>query len=135
MATYDDVINLAIRRSLFYPSAEIYANSPAGFYDFGPYGATIKSKLIELWRKTLVQKENFLEIDGAIVMPAQVFKASGHLENFNDPVTQCKKTGAFIRADKLLEEVGEQVNEGTSVEELTRLIRKHKLKSPAGGEL
>ncbi|PIN75356.1 glycine--tRNA ligase [Candidatus Woesearchaeota archaeon CG10_big_fil_rev_8_21_14_0_10_37_12] len=135
MATYDQVINLAVRRSIFYPAAEIYANSPAGFYDYGPYGVSIRKKLEQLWRKTFVQAEGFLEIDGSIILTEQIFKASGHLENFNDPVTQCKKTGQFLRADKLLEDLGEQVNEGTPVEELTKLIRKHNLKSPAGGEL
>ena len=102
MATYEEVVNLALRRSLFYPSSEIYANSPAGFYNYGPYGTTIKRKIVEMWRKELLQKEEMLEIDGSIGMPAEVFKASGHLTLFNDPVTKCKKCGASYRADKLL---------------------------------
>ena len=55
MATYEDVVNLALRRSLFYPASEIYASAPAGFYDFGPFGATIRRKIVELWRKELIQ--------------------------------------------------------------------------------
>ncbi len=131
MATYEDVVNLALRRSLFYPANEIYANAPAGFYDFGPYGATIRRKIVELWRKHLVQKEEFLELDGAITMPEDVFKASGHLTNFNDPITQCKKCNTIHRADKLLEETTKKpYKESAPLEELTAALREHNLKCP-----
>ena len=138
-ATYDDIINLAQRRSLFYPASEIYENAPAGFYDYGPYGATIKRKIVELWRKELVQKEEFIEIDGAITMPQDVFAASGHLTNFNDPVTQCKKCNTIHRADKLLvEKTGEEgkYKEAMSDADLTKALRSHKLVCPKDkGEL
>jgi glycyl-tRNA synthetase len=128
MTKYDDVVNLALRRGLFYPASEIYANAPAGFYDFGPYGATIKRKIIELWRQELVQKEGMLEIDGAITMPADVFKASGHLSGFADPITKCEKCGLTYRADTLLEEeTGNKFQEAAPVEELTKALREAKL--------
>lgn len=131
MATYEDIVNLALRRSLFYPASEIYANAPAGFYDFGPFGATIRRKIVELWRKELIQKEDFLEVDGAVTMPEDVFKASGHLTNFNDPVTQCKKCNTLHRADKLLEEATKKpYKEATPVAELTAALRENKLKCP-----
>jgi glycyl-tRNA synthetase len=131
MGTYEDVVNLALRRSLFYPSCEIYANSPAGFYDYGPYGATIRRKIVDVWRKYLVQQEEFLELDGAVIMPEDVFKSSGHLANFNDPVTQCKKCNTIHRADKLLEEVAKKpFKESAPVEELTAALREHKVKCP-----
>ena len=137
MATYEEVVNLAVRRSLFYPASEIYANAPAGMYDYGPYGSAIRRKIVETWRKHLVQKEDFLEIDGALIMPEDVFKASGHLTNFNDPVTQCKKCNVIHRADKLLEEkTKEQSREAMPVAELTAALRKHKLTCPnCKGEL
>jgi len=124
MVTYEDVVNLALRRSLFYPASEIYPNSPAGFYDYGPYGATIRRKIVELWRKQLVQKEDFLELDGAVIMSEDVFKASGHLANFNDPITQCKKCNTIHRADKLLEEITKKpYKESAPLEELTAGLR------------
>ncbi|MBI4919448.1 glycine--tRNA ligase [archaeon] len=130
MANYDDVINLSIRRSLFYPSSEIY-KGPAGFYNYGPYGSAIKRKIVDLWRKNLVQKEGFLEINGSIAMPEDVFKASGHMTNFNDPVTKCKKCGAFHRADHLLKEkTGEDFKEAMSNEVLTNALRKNKIACP-----
>ena len=128
MSKYEDVVNLALRRSLFYPSSEIYADHPAGFYDFGPYGAAIKRKVIDLWRRELVQKEDFLEIEGALGMPVDVFKASGHLESFNDPVTVCKKCGAVYRADQLLTDITKkEFKEAMDPKELTQALRKNKI--------
>jgi glycyl-tRNA synthetase len=137
MGTYEDVTNLALRRSLFFPASEIYANAPAGFYDFGPYGATIRRKIVETWRKQLVQKEDFFELDGAVIMPEDVFKASGHLTNFNDPITQCKKCNTIHRADKLLEEVTKKpYKEAMPLQELTAALKEHKVKCPkCKGEL
>ncbi|MEM3154051.1 MAG: glycine--tRNA ligase [Candidatus Woesearchaeota archaeon] len=137
MVTYEDIVNLALRRSLFYPASEIYANAPAGLYDFGPYGATIRRKIVEIWRKHLVQKEEFLELDGSVIMPEDVFKSSGHLANFNDPITQCKKCNIIHRADKLLEEKTKKTyKESAPLEELTAALREHKVKCPkCKGEL
>jgi len=130
---YDDVINLAQRRSLFYPACEIYPGHISGFFDYGPYGAAIKRKIIDLWRKELIKKEDFFEIDGAIVMHEEVFNSSGHLKNFKDPITTCTKCNLIFRADKLLEE---NVKEGSfkeamSNDELTSALRKYKIKCPS----
>jgi glycyl-tRNA synthetase len=123
-----DILNLASRRSLFYPSAEIYSDSLAGFWDFGPYGATIRRKIIDVWRQHFLQKEGFVEIYGAQILPEPVFKASGHLDNFNDPIVQCKKCHSFFRADKLIEEkTGENVPESLGVKELGDMIAKNKI--------
>jgi len=116
------LVNLALRRSIFYPANEIY-ESPAGFYDYGPYGAAIKRKIVEGWRRQLLQKEKFLEIDGAMTMPEDVFKASGHLTDFNDPMTQCTKCNTIHRADQLLAEKGKEFKEATPVEELTKALK------------
>ena len=127
--TYDDIINLATRRSFFFPAAEIYDNYPGGFFDFGPYGTALKRKIVDLWRKELVKKEDFMEIDGAIMLPEDVFQSSGHLKAFKDPVTVCKKCNSVFRADQLLEEnvKGGNFKEAMSNEELTEALRKHKI--------
>ena len=104
MADSEDITNIALRRSIFYPAAEIYSNSPSGFWEFGPVGEAIRRKIIEFWRKEFVQKEGFAEIYGAQILPEAVFKASGHLINFNDPVAQCKKCKSLHRADQLIAE-------------------------------
>lgn len=127
---YDALVNLALRRALFYPASEIYSSAPAGFYDFGPYGATIRRKIIDVWRKHFVQAQDFLEIDGAITLPEDVFKASGHLDSFNDPMTQCTKCNTIHRADKLLEEQGLDFKEATPINELSAALVKHKSVCP-----
>ncbi|HLC36963.1 MAG TPA: glycine--tRNA ligase [archaeon] len=133
----EEIINLASRRSLFYPSAEIYPESMSGFWDFGPDGETIRRKIIDFWRNELVEKEGFLEIFGAQILPEKVFQASGHLESFNDPIAQCGKCSSFFRADKLLEEkTGASLPESMKTEEFDKLILKHKADcSKCGGTL
>jgi glycyl-tRNA synthetase len=131
MTKYEDVVNWALRRGVFFPSSEIYANAPAGFYEFGPYGATIRRKIIETWRKEIVNKTGMLEIYGAQIMPADVFKASGHLASFNDPVSQCVKCQVLHRADKLLEDAtGKHYPEAMANDEFTKEITAHKLVCP-----
>jgi len=127
----EEIANLALRRSLFFPSAGIYSGSPSGFFDFGPDGETIRRKIIGLWRKQLVEREGFVEIFGSQILPEPVFKASGHLENFNDPILQCRKCNSLHRADKLIEgQSNGIVPESLSTKELDKLVKKHKVKCP-----
>jgi glycyl-tRNA synthetase len=139
MQKYEEIINLALRRSLFFPASEIYQNYPAGFFDFGPYGAVIKRKIIQKWRRELIQNEDFLEIEGSVFMPSEVFKASGHLEKFNDPITICKKCKTTYRIDKLLtEQTGKEFTEAMPLNELTEEMKKNKItctKKKCSGEL
>ena len=112
-----DVTNLAARRGLYFPSAEIYHDAHAGFFDYGPEGARIKHRIIQLWRRLLVEREGALEIDGSTILPESVFRASGHLENFNDPLVICSTCKTPYRVDKLVEEkVGHEIPEGASLE-------------------
>ena len=127
----DDTINLALRRALFYPAAEIYSSSASGFFDFGPDGETIRRKIIDFWRNELVEREGFFEIYGAQILPEEVFKASGHLESFNDPIVQCSKCHSLHRADKIIEEkINDVVPESLSTPEIDDLIKKHKVVCP-----
>ena len=64
-----NVNELSLRRSIFFPTAEIYANSPSGFWEYGPVGSKIKRKVIDFWRKELAEKENALEISGSNLLP------------------------------------------------------------------
>ncbi len=130
----EEIANLALRRSLFFPSAGIYAGSPSGFFDFGPDGETIRRKIINLWRKQLVEKESMFEIFGSQILPEPVFRASGHIQNFNDPIVQCSKCNSLHRADKLIEVHSKGiVPESLSTTELDKLIKKHSVKCPKCG--
>ncbi len=130
MGSYQDVVNLALRRGLFFPAGEIYSGALRGFYDFGPYGAALKRKIVNVWRNELIKKEDMFEINGALILPEPVFKSSGHLANFSDPVTTCGKCGIVHRADQLLD--GE-FKESTPVEELTKGLRNNKIVCPSCG--
>ncbi len=128
---YNELLELASRKSIFYPSSEIY-NAPAGFWSFGPIGESIRRRLIDFWRKEFVQKNEMLEIDGSITLPEEVFKASGHLKNMVDPEAVCKKCKGRFRADKLLsEKLNKIVQESLSEEEFNTMIKKNNIRCPS----
>lgn len=131
---YNKIMELARRRGFFWPSYEIYGGV-AGFYDFGPYGAVLKKRIIEKWRKFIVEDHSnyVVEIETPIIGPSRVYEASGHVENFTDPIVSCLKCGRRFRADHLIEEKLGIDAEGLSPEEMTRLIREHDIRCPVCG--
>lgn len=132
---YEEISNLALRRGIYFPTAEIYAGAPSGFWEYGPVGERLRQKIVELWRKELVLKEGFVEIFGSQILPRSVFEASGHLESFNDPIVQCKNCHSFYRADKIIEEhTKENVPESLPIEKLDELIKKHGIKCSKCGK-
>jgi len=123
-----DLIELAKRRGFFWPSSLIHG-SLAGFYDYGHVGTLVKRKWEDLWRGFFLRLgESFYEISPSVIMPEQVFKASGHLESFVDPIVKCKKCGNVERADHILEDLLKENFEGLSTTELDSIIRKHNIK-------
>jgi glycyl-tRNA synthetase len=130
----DALVDVAIRRSILIPSAEIYG-SPAGFFDYGPIGCAIKRKIENLWRNEMLVKEGFHEIETSMILPGAVLVASGHAENFKDPIVSCKKCNSRFRADHLLAEnegarrAGIKA-EGLPAEKLALLLREHNVVCP-----
>ncbi len=130
----DRLMDVAIRRSFLMPSSEIYG-SPAGFYDYGPVGCAIKRKLENLWRSEMLQKEGFHEIETSIVVPEAVLKASGHAENFADPLVSCSSCRQKFRADHLIEASKEAKKDGVKPAglppaELSALLKKYAVACP-----
>jgi glycyl-tRNA synthetase len=127
---------LAKRRGFFYMSNEIYGGL-TGFYDYGSVGTLIKRNIESLWRKHFLSiGENSFEIEPTDVMAENVFVASGHIKNFIDPSVRCKKEGIYYRADHIIGNVLKKSVEGKSAEELSKLIKEHKIRCPkCGGEL
>jgi len=123
-------IDLAKRRGFFWQSSEIYGGT-SGMFDYGPLGLLLKRKLINKWRNFFVrQEDNVFEIETSIIQPEKVFEASGHLDSFIDPVTQCKKCNSIFRADNLIEEATKEFVEGKKPEELTKIIKENNIKCP-----
>lgn len=122
-----DLIDIAKRRGIFWQSAQLHG-SIAGFSDYGHIGKRIKNKLEQCWRTFFLGlDDHFHEIETSLIMPEAVFRASGHLRSFVDPVVKCGKCGSTERADHLLEAHLKEKFEGLSPAELLGLIKKHKL--------
>ena len=124
-------MELALRRGFFFPSSEIYPQAPAGFYEYGPLGVSLRNRFLQHWRKYLLKPEGTIEIDGATIMAKDVFAASGHLEGFADLIVQCSKCHSIFRADRLVsEKLQKLVPERTTPSELTQIIRTESIKCP-----
>ena len=121
---------IAKRRGFFWQSSEIYGGL-SGFYDYAHLGAAIKKKWENLWRGYFLGlDDNFYEIDCSNIMPEGVFKASGHLESFVDPIVKCKKCGNIERADQIIEEILKESFEGLTNSQIDEIIAKHNIRCP-----
>lgn len=93
-----------------YQSSEVYDGLSA-VYDYGPYGVELKNNLKEYWWKSMVQmNENIVGIDAAIFMHPKTWKASGHVDAFNDPLVDNKDSKKRYRADVLIEEYMDKID-------------------------
>src|SRR5271157_976977 len=97
----DRIFELSLKRSFFFPSNEPYGGT-AGLYDYGPVGVLIKRKIENLWREMFIKSEGFHEVETSIITPEPVLVASGHVGSFADPVIECQKCKAKVRADSFV---------------------------------
>jgi len=122
----DEMAVFCKRKGFVYASGEIYGGL-AGFFDYGHLGVLLKRNFENLWRNFFLGlDENFAEIESSEIMPEKVFVASGHLKNFNDFASKCKK-GHIERADHLLEKNLNQRFEGFTSEQLFEKIKENKI--------
>ena len=99
----DTVVNLCKRRGLVYPAGEIYGGTRSA-WDYGPLGVELKENLKRQWWRHMVQRRNdTVGVDTSIILPRQVWEASGHVEVFTDPLVESLHTHKRYRADHLLE--------------------------------
>ena len=95
------ITNLAKRRGFVFQSSQIYGGV-SGFWDYGPYGVELVNNIKALWWQAMVRERiNVYGIDGAIIQHPRLWKASGHIEGFNDPLVDCKNCKLRFRADHL----------------------------------
>ncbi|RME79437.1 MAG: glycine--tRNA ligase [Methanobacteriota archaeon] len=104
MEVHERVFEIALNRLFFYPSNEIY-EARAGFYDYGPVGIRIKRNIERLWREVFIEEEDAYEVSSAVVTPEIVLQASGHVDEFTDPLLECAHCHYKVRADKIVEEL------------------------------
>lgn len=95
------LISLCKRRGIIFQSSEIYGGA-ASTYDYGPLGVEIKNNIKKLWWREMVYKnDNIVGLDSAILMHPKVWEASGHVENFEDTLVECKKCHKRFKKDDL----------------------------------
>lgn len=99
----DTIVSLAKRRGLVYPSSEIYGGLRAS-WDYGPLGVELKNNVKRQWWLSTVQsRDDVVGLDSSVVLAPEVWRASGHVETFTDPLTECLSCHKRFRADHLIE--------------------------------
>ena len=135
MTTMETLVSLAKRRGFIFPGSEIYGGL-AGTYDYGPLGSLLKENIKQSWLKKFVHsRTDMYLVDAAILMNPKVWEATGHVDEFNDPLVDDLKTNKRYRADHLLEEHGITDAESLTPKEMTAKIQELGIKSPDGNEL
>jgi glycyl-tRNA synthetase len=99
----DSIVSLAKRRGFVFPSSEIYGGSRSA-WDYGPLGVELKENVRRQWWRSMVQqRDEIVGLDSAVILAKDVWAASGHLEQFVDPLTECAFCHKRFRADHLEE--------------------------------
>jgi glycyl-tRNA synthetase len=135
----DKLVALCKGRGFVYAGSEIYGGL-ANAWDYGPLGVELKNNIKKAWWKKFVQESPYnVGIDAAILMNPQVWVASGHVVNFNDPLIDCKDCKMRHRADHLVEQYNKEngidmVADGLSNEALTAYIREKNIACPGCGK-
>jgi glycyl-tRNA synthetase len=97
----EKIVSLCKRRGFIFQSSEIYGGLN-GFWDYGPMGAELKRNLRDTWWQAMTrERDDVVGLDASIIMHPLVWKASGHLDTFSDPMSDCLLTKARLRADQI----------------------------------
>src|SRR5260221_12281392 len=97
----EKIVSLCKRRGFIFQSSEIYGGIN-GFWDYGPLGAELKRNVKELWWHAMTrQRDDVAGLEATIIMSPQIWKASGHVDTFSDPMCDCLLTKKRFRADQI----------------------------------
>ena len=107
-STVDQVVSLAKRRGFVYPCGEIYGGTRSA-WDYGPLGVELKENIKRQWWRAMVQsRDDVVGLDSSVILPRQTWEASGHVQTFTDPLTECQSCHKRFRADHLQEQFAER---------------------------
>ncbi len=99
----EKIVSLCKRRGFIFQSSEIYGGIN-GFWDYGPLGAELKRNVKDLWWRSMTRmREDVVGLDATIIMHPNIWKASGHVDTFTDPMLDCKTCKGRFRADQINE--------------------------------
>ena len=121
--------SLLRRRGIILPSFELYGGV-SGLIDYGPIGAVIKRKVINRWIHHWSRLDNIVEIDSPTITPEKVLEASGHVSEFNDLMSVCKKCKSAFRSDHLIQDHCEDTD-SMDKKQLNDIIVELKIKCPS----
>lgn len=132
----EKVVALCKNRGYIYPGSEIYGGL-ANTWDYGPLGVEFKNNIKKAWWKRFIQENrNSHGVDASILMNPTVWKASGHVDSFSDPLIDCKECKTRHRADKLIESFTDKINPDTlNDKELYDYIVENKIPCPNCGKV
>ena len=126
----EDITTFCKKKGFVYPSSEIYGGM-AGFFDYGPLGVELKNNIKQQWWKYHVNnRTDIVGLDGSIITNPKIWKASGHIDCFEDILIECKKCKSKFKGDVLLEEKLKICAEGLDKKDIDKLIIKNKITCP-----
>ena len=130
----EDIISLCKRRGFIYQGSDVYGGL-SGTWDYGPLGVQLKRNIMQLWwRRFVDERDNIYGVDAAILMNQKVWKASGHVDTFVDPLCEDTVNHRRYRTDHILKDNGIDVD-GMTMEQMDAVIAEQGIKSPDGNPL
>ena len=133
--TMEKMVNLCKQYGFIFQGSEIY-DGLANTWDYGPLGSRLKNNIKDAWRKRFIQERpNAYEVDADILMHPKVWKASGHVDSFADPLTDCRECKTRHRADNLINDFSNSsIGDAMSHEEMINYINENKVPCPKCGK-
>jgi glycyl-tRNA synthetase, dimeric type len=132
---FDTIVTHLQSVGYVFQGSQIYGGL-SNTWDYGPLGSELKNNLKELWWKKFVHESpTNVGIDAAILMNPSVWKATGHVTTFNDPLIDCKECHGRFRADQIIEQQFPDVDvNGMSQDDMNKFIKEHQVKCPTCGK-
>ncbi len=133
--TMEKLVAYCKQYGFIYQGSEIYGGL-ANTWDYGPLGSRLKNNIKDAWRKRFIQeRSNAYELDADILMHPKVWKASGHVDSFADPLTDCRCCKTRHRADNLVNDYSNSsIGDAMTNSELIQYIRENKIPCPKCGK-
>jgi len=133
-AKMEDIISLCKRRGFIYQGSDVYGGL-SGTWDYGPLGVQLKRNIMNLWWRMFVdERDDIYGVDAAILMNPKVWKASGHVDTFVDPLCEDTVNHRRYRTDHILKDNGVDAD-GLTMEQMDEVIAERGIKSPDGNSL
>ena len=132
--TMEAIISLCKRRGFIYQGSDVYGGL-SGTWDYGPLGVQLKRNIMNLWwRRFVDERDDMYGVDAAILMNQKVWKASGHVDTFVDPLCEDTVNHRRYRTDHILKDNGVDAD-GMTMEQMDAVIAEKGIKSPDGNPL